>query len=110
MIQCFHIVNNYIEEINIVTDPQDTTLTLGTSITLSCSSEGFQSENFLYTWTRSGQVVLVEATSSGTSNLVLSYVKITDAGEYICMVMNEWGVQVTSRSATVQVTTPGNEA
>jgi len=100
----------YIEEIEIVTDPEDTMQTLGTSVTLSCSSEGFQSENFVYTWTRLNQVVLVEAVSSGTSNLDFLAVKTSDAGDYVCTVENEWGTQVTSRPATLQVIIPGSKA
>ena len=53
--------------------------------------------------------MLVEAISTGTSNLVLEAVRMADAGEYVCMVENEWGIQVTSQSATLQVTTPGTE-
>ena len=52
--------------------------------------------------------MLIEATSTGTSNLELEAVRTADAGEYVCMVENEWGAQVTSRSAILQVAIPGN--
>ena len=100
----------HLEELEIVTDPLDVSARIGTDATLTCSSEGFQSENFLYLWTNSSNdVVYSEASSSGTSSLVFSVVRPSDSGEYRCTVQNEWGAQVTSEPASLQVTVPGNE-
>ena len=98
----------YIEELEIVTDPVDVSQRIGTNVTLTCSSEGFQSENFIYMWTNSSDdIVYTEASPSGTSSLVFPAVRPSDAGEYRCIVQNEWGQQVTSRPANLQVEMPG---
>ena len=99
-----------IEELKIVTDPVDVSQRIGTSVILTCGSEGFQSENFIYLWTNSSDYpVYTEASSSGTSRLVFSAVGPSDSGEYRCIVQNEWGQQVTSNPANLQVEIPGNE-
>ena len=103
------ILYMYTEELRIVTDPADVSQRIGTNVTLTCSSEGFQSENFLYSWTNSsGHLVYTEASSSGTSSLVIPAVRPSDSGEYRCMVQNEWEQQVTSSPASIQVEIPGN--
>ena len=80
------------------------------TVTLTCNSEGFQSENFMYLWTNSlDYPVYRENSSSGISSLVFPAVGPRNSGEYRCIVQNEWGEQVTSRSASVQVEIPGNE-
>ena len=95
----------YVEELRITEDPVDASPRIGTSVTLTCGSEGFQSENFTYLWTKnSSNLVYTEASSSGTSNLVFSVVRPSDSGEYTCTVQNEWGAQVTSKPAYL---TPG---
>ena len=100
----------YIEELKIITDPVDVTQRIGATVTLTCSSEGFQSENFTYLWTNSSDYsVYTEASSSGTSRFVIPAVGLSDAGEYRCIVQNEWGQQVTSKSADIQVEIPGNK-
>ena len=97
-----------IEELRIVTDPVDVTQRIGTTVTLTCSSEGFQSENFIYLWTNSSNYpVYTEASSSGTSHLIFPAVGLSDAGEYRCTVQNEWGRQVMSNTANIQVEIPG---
>ena len=99
-----------IEELRIVTDPVDISQRIGMTVTLTCSSEGFQSENFTYLWTNSSNYpVYTEASSSGTSSLVFPAVRPIDSGEYRCIVQNEWGQQVTSTPASIQVEIPGNE-
>ena len=91
-------------------DPLDASSRIGTNATLTCGSEGFQSENFVYLWTNSSNdVVYLEASSSGISNLIFSVVRPSDSGEYRCIVQNEWGAQVTSEPANLQVMTPGTE-
>ena len=90
-------------------DPLDASPRIGTSVTLTCGSEGFQSENFIYLWTKnSSNLVYAEASPSGTSSLVLSVVRPSDSGEYMCTVQNEWGAQVTSQLANLEVVIPGN--
>jgi len=54
-------------------------------------------------------VIHTEASSSGTSTLVFPAVRQSDAGEYRCIVQNEWGRTVTSKSASLQVVTSGNK-
>ena len=91
-------------------DPLDASPRIGTNATLTCGSEGFQSENFVYLWTNSSNdVVYSEASPSGISNLVFSVVRPSDSGEYKCIVQNEWGAQVTSEPASLQLMTPGTE-
>ena len=98
----------YAEELKIVTDPLDVSARIGNNATLTCSSEGFQSENFTYSWTNSSNdVVYSEASSSGTSSLVFPVVRPSDSGEYRCTVQNEWGAQATSKRADLQVMIPG---
>lgn len=88
-------------------DPLDTTPRIGTSVTLTCSSEGFQSQNFIYLWTNSSNnLVYSEASPSGNSSLVFPVVRPSDSGEYRCIVQNEWGEQVISKPAALQVMTP----
>ena len=99
-----------IEELKIVTDPADVSQRIGTSVTLTCSSEGFQSENFIYLWINSSDhLVYTEASSSDTSSLIFPAVGLSDAGEYRCIVQNEWEQQVMSNTANLQVEIPGNE-
>ena len=99
-----------IEELNIVMDPVDASPRIGTSVTLTCSGEGFQSENFIYLWIdSSNNLIHSEASPSGTSNLVFLVARPSDSGEYRCIVQNEWGAQVTSEPANLQVMTPGTE-
>ena len=89
-------------------DPLDVSARIGTNATLTCSSEGFQSENFTYSWTNSSNdVVYSEASPSGTSSLVFPVVRPSNSGEYRCIVQNEWGAQVISKRADLQVITPG---
>lgn len=91
-------------------DPHDINPRIGTSATLNCVSEGFQSENFMYIWTNSSNdVVYTEMSSSGSSTFVFSAVGPSDSGEYRCIVQNEWGAQVTSQSANLRVVIPGNQ-
>ena len=91
-------------------DPRDASPRIGANATLTCRSEGFQSENFVYLWTNSSNdVVYTEASSSGSSSLVFSVVRPNYSGEYRCTVENEWGAQDTSKTASLQVMVPGNE-
>ena len=99
----------HLEELKIVTDPLDASPRIGTSISLTCSSEGFQLENFIYLWTNSSNdVIYSEASPSGTSSLVFPVVRPSDTGQYKCTVQNEWGARVTSEPASLRVKVPGN--
>ena len=107
-ITCKYVYVLHLEDLRIVMDPVDASPRIGTSVTLTCSSEGFQSENFVYLWTdSSNDEVYSEASPSGTSNLVFPVVRSSDSGEYKCTVQNEWGAQVTSQPASLQVMIPG---
>ena len=91
-------------------DPVDASPRIGTSVTLTCSGEGFQSENFIYLWIDSSDTLIYsEAPPSGTSNLMFPVARPSDSGEYRCIVQNEWGAQVTSEAANLQVMVPGND-
>ena len=105
---CKYVYVLHLEVLRIAMDPVDVSPRIGTSVTLTCSGEGFQSENFVYLWTNSSNdVVYLEASPSGTSNLVFPVVRASDSGEYRCTVQNEWGAQVASQPANLQVMIPG---
>ncbi|MBU3742316.1 MAG: T9SS type A sorting domain-containing protein [Candidatus Kapabacteria bacterium] len=80
---------------NISTQPQSTTVSLGSTITLSVEADGGE---LTYQWEKNGTPV-ANATSS---KLVIASATAADAGTYRCAVTSACG-SVTSASATVNV-------
>jgi hypothetical protein len=82
----------------ILNQPQDQSLNLGDTISLSVSTDG--STSVAYQWKKDG-VDIVGATGPA---LVITAAGLTDAGTYTCSVTNSYGTS-TSAAATVAINT-----
>ncbi|MDC0325232.1 DUF5050 domain-containing protein [bacterium] len=91
-----------LQQPNIISQPQSTTVATGDSLTLSVEVEG--GGDFSYQWAHNGK----EIPGANTAFLELDNLQVTDAGAYNVVVSNAAG-SVVSSMGILQVTAPAEE-
>ncbi len=93
-----------LQPITILNQPQSVTACLGTTAAFSISASEF---NPTYQWRKAG-INLIESslvTGTKTNTLSIKDIKITDVGDYTCVVSGVCGPVVTSSVASLALTT-----
>ena len=87
--------------VDITTNPKNTTVAVGTNVTLTCNASG--ADDLKYQWMRMGKKTIPSrAIGVNSSTLIISNIMVEDNGEYKCVV-SSGGISVTSKFGTMSV-------
>ena len=89
--------------LEITTHPHNKQATIGSIVTLTCTSS--LSSDVTFSWTHNGTINIIrqqQPINSDTSTLTISNVSYSDSGSYVCIV-RRGSLSVRSNTATITV-------